>query len=161
MVEWIDLPKAKTVLEFGPGTGVFTEHIVRRMPVDSTFAAIELNPHLAELFRRRHPGLTLVVDSVAHAETICRKLGLGKVDCIVCGLPWASFPESLQTRILDQMMMVMSPNGQFVTFAYLQGLLLPPGRRFAALLPKYFTHVSRSRTVWFNLPPAFVYQCRR
>jgi len=55
----------------------------------------------------------------------------------------------------------MSPNGQFVTFAYLQGLLLPPGRRFVALLPKYFTHVSRSRTVWLNLPPAFVYQCRR
>ena len=161
MVEWIDLPKAETVLEYGPGTGVFTEHILRRMPAGSSFAAIELNPRLAELFRRRHPGLTLVVDSVANVESICRTLGLGKVDCIVCGLPWASFPGSLQTQILDQMMKIMSPNGQFVTFAYLQGLLLPPGRRFAALLPNYFTHVSRSRTVWLNLPPAFVYQCRR
>ncbi len=161
MVEWIDLPRAQTVLEYGPGTGVFTEHIVRRMPGGSTFAAIELNPRLAELFRRRYPGLTLVVESVAEVEAVCRKLGIAKVDCIVCGLPWASFPESLQTRILDQMMRVMSPDGQFVTFAYLQGLLLPPGRRFAALLPRYFSHVSRSRTVWLNLPPAFVYQCRR
>jgi len=59
------------------------------------------------------------------------------------------------------MMTVMGPGGQFVTFAYLQGLLLPPGRRFAALLPNYFNHVSKSRTVWLNLPPAFVYQCRR
>jgi phosphatidylethanolamine/phosphatidyl-N-methylethanolamine N-methyltransferase len=161
MVEWIDLPRAKTVLEYGPGTGVFTEHIVQRLPAGSRFAAIELNPRLAELFRRRHPGLTLVEDSVANVEAICRKLGLGRVDCVVCGLPWASFPESLQTRILDQMMTVMSPHGQFVTFAYLQGLLLPPGKRFARLLPKYFTRVSRSSTVWLNLPPAFVYQCQR
>jgi phosphatidylethanolamine/phosphatidyl-N-methylethanolamine N-methyltransferase len=161
MVEWIDLPRAKTVLEYGPGTGVFTAHIVRRMPADAKFAAIELNPRLAELFRQRHPRLTLVEGSVADVEAICRKLGFGKVDCIVCGLPWASFPEALQTRILEQMMTVMSPAGQFVTFAYLQGLLLPPGQRFAKLLPKYFSHVSRSRTVWLNLPPAFVYRCRR
>ncbi len=161
MVEWIDLPKAKTVLEYGPGTGVFTNRILERMPADSRFVAIELNSKLAEIFRHRHPNLTLVEDSVTNVGVICQRLGLGKVDCIVCGLPWASFPESLQTRILDQMMTVMSPPGQFVTFAYLQGLLLPPGRRFAALLPKYFTHVSKSRTVWLNLPPAFVYQCRR
>lgn len=161
MVEWIDLPKARTVLEYGPGTGVFTGSILERMPVDANFVAIELNSRLAEIFRQRHPDVTLVEDSVANVGVICQKLGLGKVDCIVCGLPWASFPAPLQTRILDQMMTVMSPQGQFVTFAYLQGLLLPPGRRFASLLPKYFTHVSKSRTVWLNLPPAFVYQCKR
>ncbi len=161
IVEWIDLPSAQTVLEYGPGTGVFTTRILERMPAASRFVAIELNSNLAEIFRRRHPQVTLVEDSVANVGAICERLGLGEVDCIICGLPWASFPESLQTRILDQMMTVMSPRGQFVTFAYLQGLLLPPGRRFAGLLPKYFTHVSKSRTVWLNLPPAFVYQCRR
>ncbi len=161
MVQWIDLPRAKTVLEYGPGTGVFTGHIIKRMSPESQFAAIELNSSLADLFRLRHPNLTLIEDSVANVEEICRRLGLGQVDCIVCGLPWASFPESLQIRILDQMMTVMSPKGQFVTFAYLQGLLLPPGRRFASLLPRYFSEVSKSRTVWLNLPPAFVYQCRR
>jgi phosphatidylethanolamine/phosphatidyl-N-methylethanolamine N-methyltransferase len=161
MVEWIGLPKAGTVLEYGPGTGVFTDYIIRRMPAGSRFAAIELNPRLAEIFRHRHPELTLVEDSVANVGAICQKLGLESVDCIVCGLPWASFPESLQTRILDQMVTIMSPQGEFVTFAYLQGLLLPPGRRFAQLLPRYFSHVSKSRTFWLNLPPAFVYQCRR
>jgi phosphatidylethanolamine/phosphatidyl-N-methylethanolamine N-methyltransferase len=161
MVAWIDLPKARTVLEYGPGTGVFTGHIIRRMPANAKFAAIELNPRFAQLFRARYPNLTLVEDSVANVDAICRKLGMGSVDCIVCGLPWASFSEALQHRILDQMMAIMNPEGQFVTFAYLQGLLLPPGRRFARLLPRYFRHVSKSRIVWLNLPPAFVYQCRR
>jgi phosphatidylethanolamine/phosphatidyl-N-methylethanolamine N-methyltransferase len=161
MVEWIDLPSARTVLEYGPGTGVFTERILRRLAPDSQFAAIELNSRLAELFRRRHPGLTLVEDSVANVKAVCQRLGFRSVDCVVCGLPWASFPKDLQTHLLEQMISVMSPEGQFVTFAYLQGLLLPAGRRFAQLLPGYFSHVSRSRTVWRNLPPAFVYQCRR
>lgn len=161
MVGWITLPEAKTVLEYGPGTGVFTEYILRRLPPDSRFAAIELNRRLATSFRRRHPQVVLVEDSVANVAAVCQKLGMTSVDCIVCGLPWASFPEVLQTRILDQMMTVMSPRGQFVTFAYLQGLLLPAGRRFARLLPTYFRQVSRSQTVWLNLPPAFVYQCQR
>jgi phosphatidylethanolamine/phosphatidyl-N-methylethanolamine N-methyltransferase len=161
MVGWIDLARARTVLEYGPGTGVFTDFIIRRMPPGSKFVAIELNSRLAAMFRQRHPSLTLVEDSVANVANICREQGLSRVDCIVCGLPWAAFSEALQIHLLDQMMSVLAPEGQFVTFAYLQGLLLPPGRRFARLLPKYFRQVSRSRTVWLNLPPAFVYQCRR
>lgn len=161
MVEWINLPNAKTVLEYGPGTGAFTDHIIRRMRADSSFAAIELNSRLAESFRQRHPGLALVEDSVANVIGICQRLGFKSVDCIICGLPWASFPEDLQTHLLKEMISVMSRDGQFVTFAYLQGLLLPAGRRFAKLLPQYFPHVSKSRTVWRNLPPAFVYQCKR
>jgi phospholipid N-methyltransferase len=161
MVEWIDLPRAKTVFEYGPGTGVFTSHILKRMPEGSKFVAIELNRRLAGIFRQRHPNVILIEDSVTNVDVVCQRLGIANVDCVVCGLPWASFPESLQIKILDQMISVMSPEGQFVSFAYLQGLLLPPGRRFAKILPQYFRHVSRSRIVWRNLPPAFVYRCQR
>jgi phosphatidylethanolamine/phosphatidyl-N-methylethanolamine N-methyltransferase len=161
MVSWIDLPNAGVVLEYGPGTGAFTEHILKRIPADARFVAIEFNSRLAEMFRQRHPDVTLVEDSVVNVREICGRFELGKVDCIVCGLPWASFPESLQTHILEAMMAVMSPRGQFVTFAYLQGLLVPAGKRFAKLIPQYFTSITKSRTVWLNLPPAFVYQCQR
>jgi len=161
MVSWINLADARAVLEYGPGTGVFTGYIIERMPAGSKFVAIELNRRLAAIFRQRHPGLTLVEDSVANVAAICRDRGLESVDGIVCGLPWASFPEDRQIQFLDAMMSVLRPGGQFVTFAYLQGLWLPRGQRFARLLPRYFRQTSRSRTVWRNLPPAFVYQCRR
>jgi phospholipid N-methyltransferase len=86
---------------------------------------------------------------------------MGSVDCIVSGLPWAAFPAALQVKILDEMMLVLKPGGKFVTFAYLHGLPLPPARKFRALLPRYFTSVGKSPVVWLNLPPAFVYRCRR
>ncbi len=158
---WADIPNARFVLEYGPGTGIFTDYITLRLAPGARFAAIEINSRLAELFRHRHPGLTLIEDSVANVSEICGRLGFESVDCIICGLPWASFPEASQVLCMDAMMKVLKPGGQFVTFAYLQGLLLPTGRRFARLLPRYFSHVSKSRTVWLNMPPAFVYQCRR
>jgi phospholipid N-methyltransferase len=83
------------------------------------------------------------------------------LDAVVSGLPWASFPESLQIEILDSMMQVLRPGGQFATFAYLQGLLLPAAKRFRKQLDKYFSKIELSPTVWRNLPPAFVYRCVR
>jgi phospholipid N-methyltransferase len=82
-------------------------------------------------------------------------------DAIVSGLPWAAFAPEMQQRVLDEMMRVLRPGGRFVTFAYLQGLLLAGGQNFARVLPKYFSEVQRSRIIWNNLPPAFVYRCKR
>jgi len=161
MVEWLDLASARAVLEYGPGTGPFTPDIVNRLGRDCRFIAIERNPTLAQEFRCRLPDVKLIQDSVENARTICDNAGIDSVDCIVCGLPWAAFPEDLQKRLLDSMMTVLRPGGQFVTFAYLHGLPLPAGRRFALRLPEYFSEVRKSQTVWRNVPPALVYRCRR
>ena len=161
VVDWLDLGAARSVLEYGPGTGPFTPHILKRMGVDCRFLAIERNATLAEEFRRKLPDVELIQDSVENVRAICDRAGIDSVDCIVCGLPWAAFTEDLQRRLLDSMMTVLRPGGQFVTFAYLHGLPLPAGRRFASRLPEYFSEVRKSRTVWRNVPPALVYRCRR
>ena len=65
------------------------------------------------------------------------------------------------TELLDATGHVLREGGQFVTFAYLQGLLLPAGQRFKRKLRDHFGQVETSRTVWANMPPAFVYRCRK
>ena len=161
MVDDLGLETAEAVLEYGPGTGAFTPHILRELRSGARFAAIELNPEFAQVFKSRFPQVALFEDSVANARTICDSAEIESVDCIVCGLPWAAFSESLQVKFLDEMMRVLKPGGRFVTFAYVHGLPLPAARRFAALLPNYFSGVTRSPVVWKNVPPAFVYRCRR
>ena len=106
------------------------------------------------------PGVRLFEDSVENVRAICESMEIAAVDCIISGLPWAFFPKSMQIIFLDQMMKVLKPGGRFVTFGYLHSLALPTGRHLAALLPTYFTTVSRS-IVWFNLPPALIHRCRR
>jgi phosphatidylethanolamine/phosphatidyl-N-methylethanolamine N-methyltransferase len=161
MVRGLDLENARAVLEYGPGTGVFTEHILKGIGPQTKFVAIEINPHFAKLVRARYANLALVQDSVANVRAICDKAEIDSVDYIVSGLPWASFNNGMQAEFLDEMMRVLKPGGMFVTFAYVHGARLPPGKRFARLLPKYFESVSKSRVVWANLPPAFVYRCKR
>jgi hypothetical protein len=39
------------------------------------------------------------------------------------------------------------------------GLYTRAGRRFHALLPRYFSQITRSRLVLANLPPAYVFRC--
>jgi phospholipid N-methyltransferase len=157
----LDLSNAKAVVEYGPGTGAFTTCILRALDHDAKFIAIEINPRLAEMFRKQHPDIQIFQDSVANARGICDSAGIDQVDCIVSGLPWASFQESMQVEFLDEMMRVLKPGGQFVTFAYVHGLVLPPGRRFSKILPRYFRSIKKSPVVWKNVPPAFVYTCTR
>ena len=161
IVEDLALERAEAVLEYGPGTGVFTDVILRRLKPAAKFAAIELNPEFAATFKSKYPNVRLFQDTVANVRSICDLTDMHSVDCIVSGLPWATFSESLQVKCLDEMMRVLKPGGQFVTFAYMHGMALARARRFANLLPNYFTSVSKSPVVWLNVPPAFVYRCRR
>lgn len=161
MVEWIDWPNARTVIEYGPGTGAFTGRIRECLRSPSRLLAIEVNPQFAAALQRRYPDVRVCRESVTNVEAVCRREGVAEVDAIVCGLPWAVFGPKEQAEILGGMMAVLKPRGQFVTFAYLQGLLLPGARRFRASLRRHFSHVERSQTAWRNLPPAFVYRCRK
>jgi phospholipid N-methyltransferase len=159
MVDWFDWDTARGIVEYGPGTGVFTEGIVRRLHKDASFFAIERSTQLAAITRQRCPTAAVHEQSAADVKSLCQDAGMEQVDAIICGLPWASFPESLQASILDATLDVLRPGGQFATFAYWQGVVLPAGMRFSRRLRSNFQTVERSPTVWRNLPPAFIYRC--
>lgn len=161
MVDSFDWNQVTNVVEYGPGTGVFTEAILARKRPDSGFIAIERSADLVQVTRDRCPGATVCHGSVTDVSQICRQNGIAEINAIVCGLPWAAFSESLQNEIMDSMFVMLPPGGHFATFAYLQGVPLPAGRRFAQRLRESFSEVKRSPIVWKNLPPAFVYRCVR
>ena len=157
----IGIASAKSIVEYGPGTGIFTREILARRRPDALFCAFEVNPKLAERFRGQFPDVTLFEDSAANAPDLLPKIDMGPADCIVCGLPWAAFDDDLQDALLDATMSILRPGGKFATFAYLQGLLLKAGRHFRRKLHDRFALVRRSPVVWRNLPPAFVYRCTK
>ena len=159
MVDWIDWDSAKNVVEFGPGTGVFTEMILTKLQPEAKFFAVEQDPDLSEITRERCPDATVHNDCVSNIAELCEKEGMDQVDAVLSGLPWAVFTNELQEELLKEMKSVLKPGGQFVTFAYLQGMLLPAAQRFRKLLKSEFAEVHQSKVVWGNIPPAFVYRC--
>lgn len=161
MVDWFEWDKIRNVVEFGPGTGVFTSAIVPHLHPDAKFFAIERSPELCDAARNRCPDVDIVEDTVENVARLCQQRDMPQVDAVICGLPWASFSAELQCSCLDALQTVLRPGGQFATFAYWQGLLLPAAHRFRRRLDDYFSDITSSPTVWRNLPPAFIYRCRR
>jgi hypothetical protein len=57
----------------------------------------------------------------------------------------------LQDKLLATVLDVLKPGGKFLTFAYLQGLLLPSGSMFRKKLHAKFKKVKTTGTVWLNI----------
>jgi phosphatidylethanolamine/phosphatidyl-N-methylethanolamine N-methyltransferase len=163
-LEGVDWERAQTVVEFGPGAGAITGHIIKHLSPRATFFALEMNPSLARELRANYPGVRVFTESAAAVGRACETVGVpakGGVDVIISGLPWASFPEGLQREILGAALEALRPGGTFVTFGYYVGLLTSAGKRFRRVLGEHFPVVQRSQPVWLNFPTAFVYRCRK
>ncbi len=163
MVDGLELSKARAVVEFGPGTGSFTAEILSHLAPGTRFFVVERSPEMARAIRERFPAVRLYEDSAGNIEALCRLEGIepGQVDCIVSGLPFAAFPPELQNEIISAAIRVLRPGGRFVTFAYYIAHLKQAGRSFRGLLERSFERVETSRGVLMNMPPAFVYRCRK
>lgn len=159
MVDFAAPAPDAVIAEFGPGTGVFTNRILQSLKPNQRFFAIEINDDFVQTLRKRFPQLHLHTGCASSVAEYCREEGVDHVDCVISGLPWAIFPDELQQKILGGMMEVMPAGGTFVTFAYLQGLVMPAGRKFKRNLKKHFSHVENSGVIWKNLPPAIIYRC--
>ncbi|MBP2704150.1 methyltransferase domain-containing protein [Microbispora sp. RL4-1S] len=149
------------VLELGPGTGPFTAEIQRRLGGRGRHVAVEINTRLAGHLAERHPGVEVVVDSAANLPALLARRGLAAADVIVSGLPWAAFSYGRQSAVLRAVVDSLAPDGAFTTFSYVHARALPPAVRFRGRLTTAFEEVVPGRTVWRNLPPAFVYHARR
>jgi len=161
IVDLAGVAGAEAIVEFGPGTGAFTQRILEVKRPGAKLVAVEFHPKMAEQLRQRFPQVDVAEDSVANLGRILAERGLKQVDSIVSGLPWAAFDPGLRDQLLEATLVALKPGGRFATFAYLEGSILPSGRRFRRKIQRLFTEVHRSPIVWANMPPAFVYQCVR
>lgn len=161
MVDESGVEEAKLVFELGAGTGAFTEEILERMNPEGTFVAVEVNPQMVKHLRKRFPGLSVMEESAENLGDFRARHGLARADSVLCGLPWALFKPDTQVRLLDAVVENLRPGGTFATFAYWHASWFPTARRLESMLRERFGVVARSKVVWWNLPPAFVYRCRK
>ena len=150
-----------TVVELGPGTGAVSAVIARRLPAGARHIAVELDADMVAYLRRTRSDLEVVHGDARQLGALLAEHGVDRVDAVICGLPWALFDDATQAAILGEISRAIGTTGAFTTFAYLHGMALGAARRFRHTLREAFEEVLVSATVWRNVPPAFVYVCRR
>jgi phosphatidylethanolamine/phosphatidyl-N-methylethanolamine N-methyltransferase len=161
IIEGVRLDEAKVVIEIGPGTGAFTRVIQKEISPSAFFLAVEIDRQFASHLQRQFPRVQIINDSAERLDQHLQRFGHSTADCILSGLPWAGFKPEEQQRILGSVFRALRPGGLMTTYAYNHTAWLPGGRRFRKLLTSTFSEVTTTRTEWRNLPPAFVYRCRK
>lgn len=146
------------VVELGPGTGVFTAGIQRRLAGRGRHLAIELDPGFAGDLTRRFPAVDIVCADAVRLPAILADRGLTGVDAVVSGLPWAAFAGG---ELVDVIAAALAPDGVHVQFTYSWTRWAAPARRRLAQARAVFAQVEVGPVVWRNLPPADVHVARR
>lgn len=166
MVRPLPLASAKTVVELGPGTGVMTEALLDLLPANSTVLAFEISDSFVRHLRRKFADPRLVVIH-AGAETAgdeLRRRGIMRVDAVLSSLGSSLMPDGLMESILAGLQPFLDSGSVFTQFQYMQRIRVHDGRvsyfDLEPLLREFFSDIRRSN-VWINLPPAFVFNCRR
>ena len=149
----VDWSRAKVIVEYGPGVGVFTTEILRRMPADAVLVALETNVEFVAFLRRTidDQRLHIVHGSAAEIAAELQKLGHSSVDYIVSGIPYSTMPPDVRDAILRESRDILGSNGVFLVYQFSRASL-PYVRRFFAQV--------RVELEPLNIPPATTYVCR-
>jgi phosphatidylethanolamine/phosphatidyl-N-methylethanolamine N-methyltransferase len=155
MVDVINFEEASYVMELGPGTGAFTKEIIKRKKPGTIFILIEINKAFYKRLEQQYkddPSIVVIHGSAENIKKYIHDMQIDKVDYVVSGLPFASLPTNVSTCILDSVGEVLKQEGSFITFQY---------SLFRKTFIQSFFPMITKKKVWFNFPPAYVFNCKK
>lgn len=153
MLAPIHFKETRCIVEYGPGTGVFTKKLLEKMSPDSKLLAFEINPaFIEELKLIRDNRLVLINDSAEKIAFYLNENGFASADYIVSSLPFAMIPNHIVHIILTNSDKALSKKGKYIQFQY--------SLNAKKKLKEYFSEVYIKFTL-LNLPPAFIYVCKK
>ena len=152
MISKINFSEARIIVELGPGTGVFTEKIMKKMRPDCRLFVFELNTtfyhHLKEKYKDER--CVFINDSAEYIEKYLKEFQVEQADYILSSLPLANFPDRLRMRLVLECSRNLTSHGKFLQFQY--------STQSKGLFENVFKHIETDFTL-LNFPPAFVFSC--
>ena len=163
------------VLECGPGTGAFTDQIVRHLRPGDQFDLVELNEAFVDVLNKRfasEPAWQAVADQVEIHQLPLQEFDRPEpYDFIISGLPHVNFPPAVVETITDSYFRLLRPGG---TLSYFEYLYIRPLKKIVTtgamrqkihavdriLAAHLQNHRLRRDTVLLNVPPAWVQHLR-
>jgi phospholipid N-methyltransferase len=145
----MDFSQQRVIAEYGPGEGVHSREIARRMSADSTLILFELDADLSRDLERQFgddPRVHVINGDCAQLPEELERLGIDRCDYIVSGIPFSILEINKKRELLRKTYEAIRPGGAFIIYQVTNEL-----RQHATLF-------QRATSEYFlqNIPPMFI-----
>jgi phospholipid N-methyltransferase len=154
MVDGIKPTVNSVILELGVGTGAFTKRIQEITPNKDSYLGIELDKDLIKSLRTKFPDMRFMCGNACKSFALHKRSKLGKVDYIVCGIPFVTLPNDVGDKILLEIEKFMDQGCMFRTFQYAHGYYMPSAIKLREFMRDRYGKSSKSPIIMKNVPPA-------
>ncbi len=151
----IDFNRENLIVEYGPGTGVFSKYLLGHMKEDSRLVLIERNRNFKSFLQKniKDPRMVLVHDSCENVLETLRSIKESEADYIISGIPFSFLDHDLKHRILYNTHRALKKGGKFLVYQ----TCFQTNNHLKVHLKKHFPIVN-SKYELANIPPLRTYE---
>lgn len=107
----------KVVVEYGPGNGVVTKQILKRLPKKSRLISIEVNEHfLPQLRDIDDSRLKIIHGDVLEVSQKLREYAPKGVDAVISGIPFTFIAPSQRSKVVQATRAALREGGRFIVY---------------------------------------------
>lgn len=109
--------KPRTILEIGPGTGIFTDKIIQRMNTEDELHLVEFDKSFCDQLKEKYkhlPNVKIFHRSITDHEIDAKQ----KYDYVVSGLPLNAFRSEFVNEVFQKIKHITKPNAKLSYFDY-------------------------------------------
>lgn len=143
------------VVEYGPGDGVVTKEILKRMPKDGELIAIETNPRFVKILKDIGDNRLKVVEGFAQTvSSRIKERHKQDVDLVISSIPFTILSPADRERVVANTHKMLRDSGKLIMFQYSPIQL--------KLLNRYFGKKNiRTQFELRNVPPMFIMSAQK
>jgi phospholipid N-methyltransferase len=145
----IDFSQPRVIAEYGPGEGVHSREIARRLLPGSTLLLFELDPAFSRDLKRQfaHDSRVHVFNGdAASLPAEMKRLGIPYCDYVISGIPFSILDIEKKRALLQKTYDAIEPGGSFIIYQVTNEL-----RQHATLFQN-----AASEYFLQNIPPMFI-----
>jgi phospholipid N-methyltransferase len=121
----VDWKRAQTIVEYGPGVGTITAHILARMSPETRLVVFEMNEDFVRYLGRAFPDprLHVVHGSAENVQRELDRLKIDGADYIISGIPFNNMPVELREKIMRESRKALNPGGSALVYQFTRTVL--------------------------------------
>ncbi|CAN5425285.1 rRNA adenine N-6-methyltransferase family protein [soil metagenome] len=114
----IDFSKDFLLVEYGPGNGVFTKYLLKKMTPGSRLILVESNEDFVSELNSTIKDARVEIHNIlaGDVETVLQPEDIGNVDYVLSGIPFSFLKKDRKRQVLTTTKTILKEGGKFVAY---------------------------------------------